>query len=193
MRNFLTALAIASFFLSSLTAQAQLTKKSIDTPNNSYYVEAGMANLNITNIGVNSGTSGTFIGKLGWNVRPYLATEFLAGAGVYDARYNASTGTAVLTTVNHIYGIYAKPRYQNGNWGLFARLGFDHINAKPTVNTGACITASATCNFGSSITYGIGAQYSLSQSFFAQIDWMSYYNKGNSSVKGPSASIGMGF
>ena len=45
----------------------------------------------------------------------------------------------------------------------------------------------------SSFSYGVGVQYTFSQQWYVQGDYMSYYDKNGDSIRGPSIGVGVRF
>ena len=153
----------------------------------SFYTEVGYASVPYHDSGYNLGTLGVLNFKFGINVHENFAVEGALGTGMQDASFYYGS-TRVTTTLNNMYGIYAKPKVKIAdNFEVFGRLGYTHIN----MNLSAL---SSTFNaYSGSLSYGLGAQYSFTKSVYGELDWMSYYSKNGASGKGPSINVGYKF
>ena len=48
-------------------------------------------------------------------------------------------------------------------------------------------------NSDSSFSYGMGLQYQFNGSWYAQADYVSYYDKNGDTIRGPSLGVGLRF
>ncbi len=175
MKKSLLALLIAG--LSSVAA-AQTNDK--------FYFEAGYGVIKYTEPSAWA-EPGVGILRIGMNIDKNFAAEFMAGTTVNDARFNVGN-TPVTFRYDGIYGAYLKGKVEVSPFvEVFGRLGVTHAEVSASV-PGYAVSAS-----GSDASYGAGVQFNFSKTAYAQIDYMSYYNKSGISVKGPSASVGFRF
>ena len=128
-------------------------------------------------------TSGELIGRFGYEFTKYL------GAEVFGAT-NVSSGDVygIKVKVDNAYGAYFKGRVEAApGFELFGKLGWVHA----TLN--ASIPGASASDSDSSFSWGVGAQYTFSEKWYAQVDYMSYYDKDGDSIKGPSLGVGLRF
>lgn len=175
MKKSLLALLIAGL---SSTAFAQA--------NDQFYVEVGYGAIKYTEPGAWA-EPGVGVVRLGMNIDKNLSGELMYGGTVNDANFYVGS-TRVTFRYDSIYGAYLKGKLEVSPFvEVFGRVGVTGADVSASV-PGYAITAS-----GSDVSYGAGVQFNFSKTAYGQIDYMSYYNKGGASVKGPSASVGFRF
>jgi outer membrane immunogenic protein len=146
------------------------------------YAELSYGWLKLDSDGFNV-TSGELIGRFGYEFSKYLGAEVFAAT-------NVSSGNlyGVDVKIDNAYGAYLKGRVQAApNFELFGKLGWLHA----TLN--ASIPGVSASSSDSSFSYGVGMQYTFNEKWYAQADYMSYYDKSGDSIKGPSIGVGLRF
>ncbi len=133
-------------------------------------------------------------GILGWEFHPYFAVEGMLAGGV--------SGDSTSVTVNgfpadvnikleNTYGIYLKPKYDFNQWQAFARLGWARTRLRTQVNASG-LTSSAT-NSDDDFSWGLGANYRFNPRMNVGLDYMVYYDRGNTRIDGWTLSLGYKF
>ena len=146
------------------------------------YAEVGYGWLKLSSSGYDV-TTGELIGRFGYEFTPNFAAEVMGATSVSDG-----TVYGVKVKVDNAFGGYLKGRVQAAqNFELFAKLGWVQASLK------ASVPGASASNSDSSFSYGVGAQYTFSGKWYAQADYMSYYDKSGDSIKGPSISVGLRF
>ena len=134
-----------------------------------------------------SATPGVGTLRFGADINQNFAVEGMLGNTLSNASGTYS-GTAVTIQLKNVFGMYLKAKTQlSDNFEVFARLGA----TRGTISASSYY-ASAWSS-GTSISYGIGAQVNLNKSVYASVDYMSYYDKTDIAIRGPSIGIGVKF
>jgi hypothetical protein len=125
--------------------------------------------------------------KVGYNFSKNIAVEVMLGNNLNSADTNYN-GTNVNAKISSAYGGYGKFSLPVSDvFSLFVRLGVTDARLNSSSNLGSDWSS------GFDFSYGGGAQFNFTKEVYGQIDYMSYYNKNNVSVAGPSISIGYKF
>lgn len=151
-------------------------------PEGQTYAEVGYGWLKLSSDGFDV-TSGELIGRFGYEFNKNLGAEVFGATSV-------SSGDiyGVSVKVDNAYGAYLKVRAEVAPaFELFGKLGWVHA----TVN--ASIPGASASSSDSSFSYGVGMQYTFNGKWYAQADYMSYYDKSGDSIKGPSLGVGVRF
>jgi len=125
--------------------------------------------------------------KVGYNFSKNIAVEVMLGNNLNSADTNYN-GTNVNAKISSAYGGCGKFYLPVSDvFSLFVRLGVTDARLNSSSNLGSDWSS------GFDFSYGGGAQFNFTKEVYGQIDYMSYYNKNNVSVAGPSISIGYKF
>ena len=152
------------------------------SPDGQTYAEVSYSWMKLSSSGYDV-TSNDLIGRFGYEFTKYV------GAEVFGA-INVSSGSlyGVSVKVDNAYGAYLKLRTEAAQgFELFGKLGVVHA----TVN--ASVPGASASSSDSSFSYGVGVQYTFSGQWYAQVDWMSYYDKSGDTIRGPSIGAGLRF
>jgi outer membrane autotransporter protein len=128
-------------------------------------------------------TTDDAIGRLGYEFTKNIGAEVFAATSI-------SSGSlyGVSVKVDNAYGAYMKLRTEVAPaFELFGKLGWVHA----TLN--ASVPGASASNSDSSFSYGVGMQWTFTQKWYLQADYMSYYDKSGDSIKGPSLGVGVRF
>lgn len=124
----------------------------------------------------------------GMDVHPNLAVEGLLGLGVKVGDGTNSSGAATEVKLTNVFGLYAKPKMDvSPELQLFGRVGFASTNHSNKVGT------TTTSKSDAGFSYGLGASYRISGDTSVGLDYMSYYNRKNTSIDGFTVSVGYRF
>lgn len=135
-----------------------------------------------------SGTAARFV--LGVNVADDFALEAMYATGISSGNLTIS-GYSTSVALNSMYGFYAKPKVVlNENVALFARLGFANTTGTATI---PAISYTSQASTGSTLSYGFGAGYKLSDKASVNLDYMIYSNKSSYNVTGTTVGFGYKF
>ncbi len=146
------------------------------------YAEASYGWLKLSSDGFDV-TTGDIIGRLGYEFTKNLGAEVFLASSMSGGKVNG-----VDVKVDSAYGGYLKGRVEaSPGFELFAKLGWVDAKLK------ASIPGASVSDSNNSFSYGVGAQYTFSEKWYAQVDYMSYYDKGGDSIKGPSLGVGVRF
>jgi opacity protein-like surface antigen len=151
-------------------------------PDEQMYAELSYAWLHTSGGGF-SVTSDDLIGRFGYEFSKNLGAEVFLGT-------NVSSGSlfGVSVKVGTAYGAYMKARAEVApGLELFGKLGFVHASLD------ASAPGISVSNSDTSFSYGVGMQYTFTQKWYMQADYMSYYDKSGDTIKGPSIGVGLRF
>jgi hypothetical protein len=141
--------------------------------------------VNGTTFSASGGTAAR--GIIGVDLVESLALEAMFASGLSMAKTTDNTANVSL---DRIYGFYVKPKVNIGeNATLFARMGFTLVTGSTTISSSSF--SDSTTN--SSISYGIGMSYKLSDILSVNVDYMNYYNTNSSNATGLALGIGFRF
>lgn len=183
--------AAAAAMLLAGGAQAQMARSATT---GTVYGELGYAQLKISDTGIDVKPS-ILRGVAGYNFSDFLAVEGLLGFGV---RKDSTTTTfagvpvGVEGEVRHIAGVYIKPKVSIGDgFELFGRLGY--ADTRLRVSASAAGLTAANSDSGSSLSYGLGANFNVSPRAYVGVDYMRYYKKDDTKIDGVSFNVGYRF
>jgi outer membrane autotransporter protein len=188
----LIAIAAASIMLMAGAAQAQVMAPR-PTMAGTTYGEVGYTSLKISESGVDV-KPGVLRGIIGFNFSNYVAFEGMAGFGVTKDSTDVNVlGNRVTLEgdVQHMFGVYVKPRVNIDGFELFGRLGYADTRLKATARVGAVSVSDTTS--GSDWSYGLGANFNFSPRAYVGIDYMQYYNKDDTKIEGVTLGLGYRF
>ena len=151
-----------------------------------FYGEIGYGGMQYSESGL-SATPGVGIVRLGMSINPNFSVEGLYAGTINNANVNVY-GYPVSVKFNDIYGAYVKGKTEVAqNLELFAKAGIT------SAKLNASVVGHTFSTSGSDFSYGAGAQYNFTKAVYVEADYMSYYDKGGASVKGPSINLGFKF
>jgi opacity protein-like surface antigen len=153
-----------------------------DKKSGNFYVEAGYVHLNTDFSQIGDDDLGAGMLKFGYNAHENLAIEVMAATGFSKAEIRAAK-----VELSRAFGIYAKPKVSLGDAEIFVRLGYTDLKAK------AKAYGESESSSDGGFSFGAGVSYSLTESVYAQVDYMRYYDREGLEVGGPSLSIGYKF
>ena len=180
MKTMSKLIAITAFAITATAAQAQI------------YGEVGYTALKGTQTsGANKlEASPNVLGAtIGYDVHKNVAVEAMGVFGVKDdtLKFNG-TSLPAKAKINSSYGVFVKPKTMlSENFEIFGRLGY--MNSKASVTGGNLSTFSA----GSSLAYGLGANYYVTKATYLTVNYMNVYNKNNLKIDGVTFGLGMKF
>jgi opacity protein-like surface antigen len=182
------AIAAAAALLMMGTAQAQTAANA-----SPLYGEVGYSFLNVDGGGASADVQ-ALRGIIGYNAHPYFAVEGLVGLGTSSDSSNVDvlgTPVHVKTKVSNTFGVFLKPKYEINNFELFGRLGWasTKLKLKATAN-GVSDSASDS---DSDFAYGVGVNYNLNPRTYVGVDYMRFYDKGDTKIDGVTVSVGFRF
>jgi Outer membrane protein beta-barrel domain len=151
-----------------------------------FYIEAGYSSM-----GLALPTSANSSPKmhrlvLGMNLHPNLAAEEILGFNAQTDRITRS-GVAGFVKVKTVTGIYLKPKVNlaDDKLTVFARIGY--ANYQTDFSTSPHVAS------GGGSSFGLGVSYKLTDSFFVNLDRMSYFNRNGIEIKGTTCGVGYAF
>lgn len=151
-------------------------------PDGQTYAELSYAWLKLSSTGYDVTTEDA-IGRFGYEFTKNVGAEIFGATSV-------SSGSlyGVDVKVDNAYGAYLKLRTEvSPGFEIFGKLGWVHA----TLN--ASIPGASASSSDSSFSYGVGAQYTFTDKWYMQADYMSYYDKNGDTIKGPSIGVGIRF
>jgi hypothetical protein len=171
-----SVLATALVIASAATAQEQVN-----------YVQVGALNANYSEPSATF-NNGMLALTVGHKFDQNLAIEAMAAGAVNHA--SAYWGNVFVTAkVSNAEGVYMKAQSTPSNgFSVYGKAGF----TRGTVTASAYVAgySASSWSSGTSPSYGAGAQFETSPNSFISIDYMSYYNKNNVKIDGPSVNFG---
>jgi len=176
----------------SSAALAQL--KTPKAPEKVYYMDTSINVVKYTEPGLTFGPTALRV-TLGKKTSETFSYEGMLGFSVRNAetQYTGSdaTVTSVTGEINNLYGLYIKARKGLGKeLEIFGKLGMASgeraLSAYPT-------GLSESDNKFLSISYGIGAKAAIEKDMSVQLDYMSYYHKGLTSIDAFSLGLSIDF
>jgi hypothetical protein len=176
----------------SSAALAQL--KTPKAPEKVYYMDTSINVVKYTEPGLTFGPTALRV-TLGKKTSETFGYEGMLGFSVRNAQtqYTGSdaTVTSVTGEINNLYGLYIKARKGLGKeLEIFGKLGMASgeraLSAYPT-------GLSESDNKFLSISYGIGAKAAIEKDMSLQLDYMSYYHKGLTSIDAFSLGLSIDF
>ena len=139
---------------------------------------------------VYTASSGSAVrGIIGTEIDENLALEGMFATGMSSGSVTISGYNATIA-LDSMYGFYLKPKINlSDKASLFARIGYAHSNA--TLAISSLSYSSSASN--SSISYGVGTNYKITDKMSLSADYMVYYNKDSVNVNGMAFGIGYKF
>jgi len=185
------ALIAACTLMMAGAAQAQMARSATT---GTVYGEIGYAQLKISDTGVDVKPS-MLRGIVGYNFSDFLAVEGLLGFGVHkDSTTTTFAGVPVGVEgdVRHIAGVYIKPKAMVGNaFEVFGRLGYADTRLRVTATVPGA--SASNSDSGSSLSYGLGANFNVAPRAYVGVDYMRYYKKDETKIDGVSVNVGYRF
>ncbi len=180
MKNKLIVATLFTVLSTGVMAQESASKET------GYYAELGLGQAYFKQGDTNFNNTMAEI-KVGYSFSKYIAAEVLLGNNLNssDINYNGTNVNAKISSAYGGYGKFSLP--VNDGFSLFVRLGVTDARLNASSNLGSDWSS------GFDFSYGGGAQFNFTKEIYGQIDYMSYYNKNNVSVAGPSISLGYKF
>lgn len=182
-RGFGLACLAACALLATGGAQAQSRPKADDTP---FYGEIGYSALTYKEpIGQAHPKSVRLLG--GYELNPNLAVEAQV---LLNAKEGKTTidGVENKAKVDNTWGLFLKPKVMvMPDLELFGRAGF--ARSQRTVSG----PGFSSKDSGNSFAYGLGAAYAISDKVSLSLDYMSYYDRKDIQIKGPTLGLGIKF
>lgn len=173
----------AAAFLAAGGAQAQAQAKGNDTP---FFGEIGYSALTYKEpLGTAHPKNIRLLG--GYELNPNLAVEAQVLLNAKEGKANVD-GVENKLKVDSVWGLFLKPKVTvMPDLEIFGRLGVAHTKLK------ASTSSSSVSDSGNSFAYGLGVAYAISDKVTLSLDYMSYYDRDDKSVKGPTLGLGIKF
>jgi hypothetical protein len=175
-------------------AMAQL--KTPKPPEKRYYMETSINVVKYSEPGLTIGPTALRV-TLGKKTTETFGYEGMLAFNVRSAEtaYISATGTATTTSVaggvTNLYGLYIKARKNLGaDLEIFGKLGM--ASGERTLSTYPTGLSAADNKF-ISFSYGLGAKAVVEKDMSVVFDYMSYYNKGLTSVDAFSLGLSLDF
>ena len=171
--------AVALLCLAAFAASAQTAPSKL-------YGEIGYTLLDYKESGY-SADPGILRAVIGAEVHPNVNLEGMVGMGITDGSTRVGSIT-VKSEVDQFWGFYVKPKVAlTPDIELFGRLGF------ASSKISASVPGFSLSDSGSSVSYGIGMNFKVSQSTSLNADYMSYYSKDGVKANGFTVGLGLKF
>lgn len=180
MKRIATA-AAAAFLLLGGNAQAQMMSPA-------WYGELGYTSFKVDAAGSTS-RPGAIRGILGYEIHPMVAIEGMAAWGVVDddTTIASSLGPANANIeLNHMYGLWIKPRYVMNQVELFGRLGWTHTKVEVSSSTFGVSRTDSDDDF----SWGLGVNFRFNPRMYVGLDWMRYSNQSGNKIDGITLGFG---
>lgn len=134
-------------------------------------------------------------GILGYDFHPFIGAELMLMGGVTDDDAD-TTVLGVPTNVNvklrYAAGLYVKPKYSfNNQFEVFGRLGW--AKSKVRVEANALGLSASDTESDDDFSWGLGLNYNVNPNMRVGLDWMRYYDRGNTKIDGWTISVGYRF
>ncbi len=175
-------------------AMAQL--KTPKPPEKRYYMETSINVVKYSEPGLTIGPTALRV-TLGKKTTETFGYEGMLAFNVRSAEtaYISATGTTTTTSVaggvTNLYGLYIKARKNLGaDLEIFGKLGM--ASGERTLSTYPTGLSAADNKF-ISFSYGLGAKAVVEKDMSVVFDYMSYYNKGLTSVDAFSLGLSLDF
>jgi hypothetical protein len=179
-------------FVVCAPAMAQL--KTPKPPEKLFYMETSINVVKYSEPGLTIGPTALRV-TLGKKTTETFGYEGMLGFNVRNAEtaYISTTGTttSVAGGVTNLYGLYIKARKNLGaDLEIFGKLGL--ASGERTLSTYPTGLSAADNKF-ISFSYGLGAKAVVEKDISVVFDYMSYYNKGLTSVDAFSLGLSLDF
>ncbi len=173
----------AAAFLAAGGAQAQAQAKANDTP---FYGEIGYSALTYKDPDLKARPKAVrLLG--GYELNPNLGVEahLLLNAKEGHTNYQGIPGQIKLDSA---WGLFLKPKMAvMPDVEIFGRVGYARVR---NTYTEAGFSDKQSAN---SFAYGLGAAYSITDKVTLSLDYMSYYDRKDVRIKGPTLGLGIKF
>ena len=187
---------IAIFLTLLVCAPVMAQLKTPKPPEKRYYMETSINVVKYSEPGLTIGPTALRV-TLGKKTTETFGYEGMLGFNVRNAEtaYISATGTATTTSVaggvTNLYGLYINARKNLGSdMEIFGKLGM--ASGERTLSTYPT-GLSADDNKFISFSYGLGAKAVVEKDMSVVFDYMSYYNKGLTSVDAFSLGLSLDF
>jgi len=172
--------------LGTLAAGAVQAQTSPQGDAGAFYGEIGYTGLTYKAPEVKTHPGGVrLIG--GYEFHPNMAVEFIGLLSAKESTFT-SDGGPVKLKVDSVRGLFLKPKVAvTPEVELFGRLGYARTKTKFSGDQG---TGSES---GNSAAYGVGAAYAINKRVSLNFDYMSYSNRDNIRIQGPTLGVGIKF
>jgi len=172
--------------LGTLAAGAVQAQTSPQGDAGAFYGEIGYTGLTYKAPEVKTHPGGVrLIG--GYEFHPNMAVEFIGLLGAKEGEIPVDGGI-LKVKIDNIWGVFLKPKVAvTPEVELFGRLGYARTKTK---FSGDGETGSES---GNSVAYGVGASYAINKRVSLSFDYMSYYNRDNIRIQGPTLGVGIKF
>jgi opacity protein-like surface antigen len=123
----------------------------------------------------------------GYEFHPNMAVEVMGLLSVKDSKLDFF-GQTFKVKIDNIWGVFLKPKVAvTPEVELFGRLGYARSQRSVSVDS---LSFSES---GNSVAYGVGASYAINKRVSLSFDYMSYYNRDNIRIQGPTLGVGIKF
>ncbi len=185
---------IAIFLTLVVCAPVMAQLKTPKPPEKRYYMETSINVVKYSEPGLTIGPTALRV-TLGKKTTETFGYEGMLGFNVRNAEtaYISTTGTttSVAGGVTNLYGLYIKARKNLGaDMEIFGKLGM--ASGERTLSTYPTGLSAADNKF-ISFSYGLGAKAVVEKDMSVVFDYMSYYNKGLTSVDAFSLGLSLDF
>ena len=187
---------IAIFLTLLVCAPVMAQLKTPKPPEKRYYMETSINVVKYSEPGLTIGPTALRV-TLGKKTTETFGYEGMLAFNVRSAEtaYISATGTATTTSVaggvTNLYGLYIKARKNLGSdMEIFGKLGM--ASGERTLSTYPTGLSAADNKF-ISFSYGLGAKAVVEKDMSVVFDYMSYYNKGLTSVDAFSLGLSLDF
>ena len=187
---------IAIFLTLLVCAPVMAQLKTPKPPEKLFYMETSINVVKYSEPGLTIGPTALRV-TLGKKTTDTFGYEGMLGFNVRNAEtaYISATGTTTTTSVaggvTNLYGLYIKARKNLGaDLEIFGKLGM--ASGERTLSTYPTGLSAADNKF-ISFSYGLGAKAVVEKDMSVVFDYMSYYNKGLTSVDAFSLGLSLDF
>ncbi len=133
---------------------------------------------------------GAVVGRFGAFGTANFAIEGRVGAGVQDDTQTVGVVDVTLE-LESLVGMYAVGHFNFGrNSSLYGVLGFTRVEGKASAPAAPGVTLTGD---DSDISYGIGADIGITRSIALNIEYMSYYSRGDVDINAAAIGLVFGF
>ena len=133
------------------------------------------------------GESSGFYGEIGYTGLTYKEPEVMGLLSAKDSKLEFF-GQTFKVKIDNIWGAFLKPKVAvTPEVELFGRLGYARSQRSVSVD------ALSFSESGNSVAYGVGASYAINKRVSLNFDYMSYYNRDNIRIQGPTLGLGIKF
>jgi opacity protein-like surface antigen len=157
---------------------------------NSYYTELGLNMLQYTIADLSFSNANSFGARLGKNLTENFAVEGVYSSGMGDSSYSSTTTGALTYKQTGSYGLYIKPKAKiTDELELFGRIGYFRSSGTLT----SSLTRKSEDSSENAVSYGLGVSYNISKNVYTSLDYMQWYKKDSTDIKGFGLNVGFNF